>query len=298
MSEARRFVGFVLHPRERHHPELLDAAVAVVEAAGLGAWRAMGDAETALTEHAGVTALVVTVGGDGTFLLGARLAAPRGIPVLGVNRGQLGFLTDVGVDELPTAIDCFLRGRHRVERRSLLELDLSDRVPDLPSYLALNEVVVKSTGMNLARLRIEVDDELFGEFDADGVIIATSTGSTAYALSSGGPLVDPRVRAVVVVPLAPHAVITRAVVLPEAVTIRISVLRGRTFAAADGHVEVPLSEGTTVVVRPGPELHVVEAPGSHTFLRRLREKLRFGMPLKQALDEPHGRRHPPDSQES
>ena len=149
---------------------------------------------------------------------------------------------------------------------------------------------MKSTGMNLARLRIEVDSELFGEFDADGVIVATSTGSSAYALSSGGPLVDPRVRALVVVPLAPHAVITRAVVLPEAVTVRVVVLRGRTFAAADGHVEVPLREGAEVIVRPGPELHVVLVPGSHSFLRRLREKLRFGMPLKHTLDEPDGRR--------
>ncbi|HEX6492796.1 MAG TPA: NAD(+)/NADH kinase [Candidatus Dormibacteraeota bacterium] len=293
MSPSARCIGFLLHPRERRHPEALDAAVARAEAAGCMVWMTVGDAETTLAEHADSTGLLVTVGGDGTFLLGARLAAPTGIPVLGVNRGQLGFLTDIDIGDLPEAIDAFVQDRFRLERRSLLELELPDDRATRSSYLALNEVVVKSTGMNLARLRIEVDDELFGEFDADGVIVATSTGSSAYALSSGGPLVDNRVRAIVVVPLSPHAVITRAVVLPEAVTVRVAVLRGRTFAAADGHIEVPLSEGAEVIVRPGPELHVVVVPGSHSFLRRLREKLRFGMPLKHTLDEPSdGRRAP------
>jgi NAD+ kinase len=285
-----RSIGFILHPRERRRPELLEAALEQAHAAGLATWTAMADAETAVAEHVRDTVLLVTVGGDGTFLLGARLAAPWGIPVLGVNRGQLGFLTDVDLADLPDAIDCFQRGGHRLERRSLLEIELPDQAVERPCDVALNEVVVKSTGMNLARIRVEVDAELLGDFDADGVIVATSTGSTAYALSSGGPPVDPRVRALVVVPLAPHAVITRPVVLPEAVTVRITVERGRTFAAADGHLEVPLREGCSIVVRPGPELRVVKVSGSPTFLSRLREKLRFGTPLKATLDEPDGRR--------
>jgi NAD+ kinase len=289
MSVERRSIGFVLHPRELRRPGVLDAALARAERAGLSTWIAVGDVETSVAEHAEDTALLVTVGGDGTFLLGARLAAPRGIPVLGVNRGQLGFLTDVDLADLPDAIDCFVGGEHRFQRRSLLEIELPDQALDRPE-VALNEVVVKSTGMNLARIRVEVDAELLGAFDADGVIIATSTGSTAYALSAGGPPVDPRVRALVVVPLAPHAVITRAVILPEAVTMQVTVERGRTFVAADGHLEVPLREGASVVTRPGPELQVVQVAGSPTFLRRLREKVRFGTPLKVRLDEPDGRR--------
>jgi NAD+ kinase len=290
VSGEGRSVGFILHPRERRRPEALEAAVERAHAAGLATWTAVADAETAVAEHVRDTVLLVTVGGDGTFLLGARLAAPCGIPVLGVNRGQLGFLTDVDLADLPDAIDCFCRGGHRLERRSLLEIEFPDQPLDRPCDVALNEVVVKSTGMNLARIRVEVDADLLGAFDADGVIVATATGSTAYALSSGGPPVDPRVRALVVVPLAPHAVITRPVVLPEAVTVRVTVERGRTFAAADGHLEVPLREGCTIVVRPGPELRVVKVAGSPTFLRRLREKLRLGTPLKATLDEPDGRR--------
>jgi NAD+ kinase len=286
-------IGFILHPRELRRPGVLDLALASADAAGFACWTAVSQVETALAERAHDTVLLVTVGGDGTFLLGARLAAQRGIPVLGVNRGQLGFLTDVDLSDLPAAIDCFSRGGHRLERRSLLEIELPEQPPERPYDLALNEVVVKSTGMNLARLRVDADDDVLGEFDADGVIVATSTGSTAYALSAGGPPVDPRLRALVVVPLAPHAVITRAVVLPEAVTVRVTVERGRTFAAADGRLEVPLREGSVIVVRPGPELRVVKVAGSPSFLRRLREKVHFGVPLKDTLDEPDGRRSGP-----
>jgi NAD kinase len=98
------------------------------------------------------------------------------------------------------------------------------------------------------------------------------------------------VRAIVVVPLAPHAVITRAVVLPEAVTVRITVLHGRAFAAADGHVDFTLPEGVAVTIQPGPELQVVQVAGSPSFLRRLREKVRFGTPLKESLEDADGHR--------
>ena len=284
-------VGFLLHPREVDHDGLLQAALDRVRAAGGEPWIAGPDPAAALEEHGATTGLLITIGGDGTFLLGARLAVERSIPVLGVNRGQLGFLTDVDLPGLPDAVEAIAAGRHTLARRSLLRMDVATTGT---SELALNEVVVKSTGSNLARLRIDADDELLGEFDADGVIIATATGSTAYALSAGGPPVDPRVRALVVVPLAPHAVISRAVVLPEAVALAVTIQRGRAFVAADGAMEVQLPVGSTVRVRPGPELHVVQLAGSPPFLRRLREKVRFGMPLKGDLDEPDWHHHPHD----
>lgn len=274
-------VGFLVHPRER--ADAVDAGVAAARRHGFATWLSTGDPAAALGAHAEGCRLLVTVGGDGTFLLGARLAGPRGIPVLGVNRGQLGFLTDVELERLPEALDCFAAGGHRVQRRSLLELTVPGGAGGEPLVhtLALNEVVVKSTGTNLARLRVDADGELLGEFDADGIIVATATGSTAYALSAGGPPVDPRVRATLVVPLAPFAVLTRAIVLPEMVSLAVTVVRGRTVVAADGSVEAPLAEGTRLRVEPGPELQVVQATGSVSFLGRLREKMRLGMPLKQ-----------------
>ncbi|HXA27170.1 MAG TPA: NAD(+)/NADH kinase [Candidatus Angelobacter sp.] len=287
---ARRSIGFLLHPREGAGTPVVESAIALAEQHGFDTWTALAHPEDDVLRHRADTALLITLGGDGTFLYGARLAAPLGIPVLGVNRGQLGFLTDIDTSRLHDAIDCFVAGRHRIQRRSLLEVIVPVDGHEPFRALALNEVVVKSAGVNLARIRVDCDDELLGEFDADGVIVATATGSTAYALSAGGPPVDPRVRALVVVPLAPHAVITRAVVMPEAVTVRVTVLHGRAFAAADGHVDFTLTEGVPITIQPGPELQVVQVAGSPSFLRRLREKVRFGTPLKESLEDADGHR--------
>lgn len=279
---AEASIGFLLHPREPETGPLAEA-IAVARSHGIETWIARREAERTvppLLEH---TRLLVTVGGDGTFLLGARLVDGSQVPVLGVNRGQLGFLTGAEIDELPAAVEDFAGGRYRLQRRSLLAVRVpgpgQGSPPDLDA-LALNEIVVRSVGTHLARLRVQVDAELIGEFDADGVIVATATGSTAYALSAGGPPIDPRVRACVLVPLAPHAVLHRPLILPEAVRLTITMVRGESVCAADGHVQVPLREGTCVEVVPGPELFVVELPGTPTFLQRLRDKLRIGLPLK------------------
>ena len=283
-----RHVGFLLHPGEQRNAA---PAVAAAERLGFATWVTVDDPRADVAAHAAETDLLVTIGGDGTFLLGARLAAPHGIPVMGVNRGRLGFLTDIEVSRLPAALEAFAAGQHHVQRRSMLEASVAAGADDGSwQALALNEVAVKSAGVAVARIRVEQDGELLGEFDADGVVVATATGSTAYALSAGGPPIDPRVRAFVVVPLAPHAVITRAIVLPEMVTLGISVERGHVTVAADSTGEILLRDRGEVVVRAGPELQFVRFADSPSFLRRLRDKVRFGLPLKElerpAHDEP------------
>ena len=269
-------IGFLLHPGDE---SALDDAVAAAERCGYSSWTAVTDPAMALSQHAADTRLLVTVGGDGTFLLGARIAAIHDIPVLGVNRGRLGFLTDVQMETLPAAIEEFASGEAVMERRAMLQATIAG-APPLLDAIALNDVVVKSEGVTVARLHVDADGELLGDFDADGIVVATATGSTAYALSAGGPPVDPRVRATVVVPLAPHAVITRALILPETTRLRITVARGRAIAAADGQSPVSMHEGDTVDVSPGRELQFVRLAGSPPFVQRLREKLRFGTPLK------------------
>jgi NAD+ kinase len=275
-----RSIGFLLHPGEQ---ATVQAAVARAQACGFTAWTALDDPEAAMAEHGATTVLMVTLGGDGTFLYGARLAAPRGIPVVGVNRGRLGFLNDVEIDALPEAISRFAAGDYTTQRRSMLETTVGagDDV-----VLAVNEIVVRARDVNVVRLRVEVDGDLLGAFDADGIVVATATGSTAYALSAGGPPVDPRVRAVVVVPLAAHAVISRPVVIPELLDVRVSIERGRVFVAADGRSIAWLGDGETVLVRPGPELLVVRFADSPTFQSRLRQKFRYGIPHKDLLLEP------------
>jgi NAD+ kinase len=277
---ARSTIGFLLHPGEQ---VAVQAAIARAQACGFVAWTALEDPEAAMQEHSSSTALLVTLGGDGTFLYGARLAAPHGIPVVGVNRGRLGFLNDVEIDALPEAISRFASGDYTTQRRALLEIALDDA--DQP-VLAINEIVVRARDVTVVRLRVDVEDDLLGAFDADGVVVATATGSTAYALSAGGPPVDPRVRAVIVVPLAAHAVISRPVVIPEQLDVRVTVERGRVFVAADGRSVARLADGESIVIKPGPELAVVRFADSPSFNSRLRQKFRYGIPHKDLLLEP------------
>jgi len=285
-------IGFLLHPAES--AGAVAPAMAAAERRGFRTWTTIVRPVQDVAEHAQGTELLVTVGGDGTFLFGARLAAPRRIPVLGVNRGRLGFLTDMELEQLPSAIDAFADGRTVSQRRGMLTAQLERRDGDEPAegdpagpLVALNDVAVRSPEVSLLRLRVDADQELLGEFDADGVVIASATGSTGYALSAGGPPIDPRVRAITVVPLAPHAVITRPIVLPEATTVEVAVLHGGAFVAADGQHQARLAEGGRVRVSPGPELTVIRCVDSPTFLRQLREKVHFGFPLKPAeRDQP------------
>jgi hypothetical protein len=146
--------------------------------------------------------------------------------------------------------------------------------------LVIGEVVTGGASASDEYVEIYNRGSLTVDLGGLELVYATATGSTAYALSAGGPPIDPRVRAVVVVPLAPHAVISRAIVLPEMVTLRITVERGRVNAAADGISEIRLRDGAEMIIRPGPELAFVRFDNSPSFLRRLREKVRFGLPLK------------------
>ena len=275
MSELRR-IGFLLHPGEQ---AAVMPGLACAEACGFATWTAVDDVEAVVAANAGGTKLLVTVGGDGTFLYGARLAAPLELPVLGANRGRLGFLNDVDIDRLPEAITRFAGGEFRIQRRSLIEATVAGEAPPSP-VLALNEIVVRARDANVVRLRVEVDGDLLGEFDADGIVVATATGSTAYALSAGGPPVDPRLQALVIVPLAPHAVISRPVVIPDAVTVGVILRHGSVFIAADGRSIGLLADEGEVTVHPGPELQVVRFSDSPSFQSRLRQKFRFGVPHK------------------
>jgi len=286
-------IGFLLHPGEGDG--IVATAMEVASRCGYRTWTTMVRPAEDVAEHAPGTALLVTVGGDGTFLFGARLAAPRGIPVLGVNRGRLGFLTDLQLEKLPAAIEAFAQGRAETQRRGMLSAEIStggEPEAGAPKgrhpVLALNDVAIKAPEVVLVRLRVEADGELLGEFDADGVVVASATGSTGYALSAGGPPIDPRVGAIIVVPLAPHAVITRPIVLPETTVVDVAVEHGRVFVAADGRHQAQLQNGERVRITPGPDLTVIRFADSASFLRQLHDKVHFGLPLKPVEREPSG----------
>ena len=283
--EAAASIGFLLHFRESRDSPTLRRAMGVAESASLRTWVAQADAEAVLARELGTARLLVAIGGDGTLLYAAQRAAPRGVPVLGVNRGQLGFLTNVEMAQLPDAIGAFVTDNFRTDRRRTLRGEVragpGGEVEETLE-VAVNEIVVKTEGVSLVRLEVTSDDQLVGIFDADGLVVATSVGSTAYSLSAGGPPVDSRVPALILTPLNPHALIRRSLVIPDTLDVRITVRRGRAVAAADGRVWGQLEAGWELTVKQGPELSLIRPPGTPGFFQRLRSKTGFGAVLKLA----------------
>lgn len=281
-------VGFLLHPDEA---DTVERTMTGLKERGIETWRVVDSVDDAIEGHPG-TELLVTVGGDGTFLLGCRLAAAAGLPVMGVDRGRLGFLTDVDLGHAVDAIAQYLGGDRQIEEHRLLRFGHGEagKGGHMEVHPAVNDVVVRALRVAAIRLRVMADDELLGEFDADGLVVASALGSTGYALSAGGPPVDPRVEAIVIVPLAPHAVVSRAVIIPNSVHLRIIVDKGPAFLAADGQHQIVLRDASEVVIEPGLPLQIVRSSLGTSWLHRLREKVRYGVPLKESVDG-HGNEH-------
>ena len=217
--------------------------------------------------------LVIVLGGDGTFISVARQVAAHGVPIIGVNQGRLGFLTDLSLASLPETLPLLLAGEYREERRVLLSVTGS--VAGSPEYLAVNDVVVNRGGAtSLVDLEISLNDRFAYGFRADGVIVATPTGSTAYALSAGGPIMAPFVNAFTIVPIAPHALTNRPIVVADDSIIRITVARAReALASIDGHHVIPLNEGDSVVLKRADATVRLWHPLDYDYYHTLREKL-------------------------
>jgi len=281
-------IGFLLHFRESPESPTLRRARDIAERGSLRTWLAQTEADTVLARELTHARLLVAIGGDGTLLYSAQRAAPRGVPLLGVNRGQLGFLTNVEMAQLPDAIAAFVNDDYQTGRRRTLRGEVragAEGAIETTLDCAINEIVVKTEGVSLVRLEVLSDDQLVGIFDADGLVVATSVGSTAYSLSAGGPPVDSRVPALVLTPLNPHALISRSLVIPDTLDVRITVQRGRAVVAADGQVWGQLQAGWELSVKRGPELSLIQPPGTAGFFQRLRSKTGFGAVLKLAPEE-------------
>ena len=254
-----------------------------VEAHKSEAWEADRDGPVnAITSRLKGTTLIVTLGGDGTFLAGGRLGAPRGIPVLGVNLGRLGFLTEIDADGLETGLDRFFKGDYRVEERNVLQATLTREGKNVARSIGLNEAVINRSGeARMLRVEIDVGGQAVGVIDADGVMVATATGSTAYALASGGPILEPTLRDLVLVPLNPFALTVRPIVFPPGQDISLEVRRGPADLRIDGG-----RRGRAVqpgdILRCGSHprrLKVVRFSPPESFYQRLGEKLGWGRPL-------------------
>jgi NAD+ kinase len=223
--------------------------------------------------------LIIVLGGDGTLLSAARAIGRREMPLFAVNVGGLGFLTAITVDELYPELERALRGEHRVAKRKLMTTEIVRNNVVISSYEALNDSVLAKTDLaRMIDLDAFVDDQFVCAYKADGLIIATPTGSTAYSLSAGGPIVFPSVPTLCITPICPHMLTNRPVLVPETSVIRVTS-RGpdsSVYLTIDGQVGTPLHENDVVVCRSSDHaLHLIRPPRM-MFFDVLRQKLKWG----------------------
>jgi NAD+ kinase len=222
--------------------------------------------------------LVVVLGGDGTLLSAARAVARAGVPVLGVNLGSLGFLTEVPLAELYPTLDAMERGACGLESRSMVNCELHRAGACVSTYQALNDVVVsKSAIARLNNFDLFIDKSFVSNYKADGLIVSTPTGSTAYSLAAAGPILMPNVDAFVITPVSPHSLTHRALVVRDTAEIEIVVRTGdeEAYLSVDGQVGMPVHDGDRVACQKAK--HGVKlVRRSNTFFDVLRTKLKWG----------------------
>jgi len=224
--------------------------------------------------------VALSLGGDGTLLRTARFLDGAAVPILGVNLGRLGFLTSCSAPELKSALEAVVAGDYDVDERMALrgEAKHSDGTPT-EEWQALNDIVMHKGGFaRMLSVRVIVDGETLGDYNSDGVVVASPTGSTAYSLSAGGPLVTPSLDSIILTPVSAHALAIRPIVLPPSVTVTLESLDGpdEVLITVDGQAGTRLAAGDTLTVRRAPRaVRIVRFPGN-SFFDRLRVKLGWG----------------------
>lgn len=223
--------------------------------------------------------LVIVLGGDGTLLSAARAIGGREIPLFAVNLGGLGFLTAITVEEIYPELERAFRGEHRIGKRRMLHCDVLRGEEKISGYQALNDVVVNKAAIaRMIDLETHVDAHFVCRYKADGLIISTPTGSTAYSLSAAGPIIFPSVGALCLTPICPHMLTNRPVIVPDTSVIRVRNLGadGETYLSVDGQTGEPLCRDDLVICRSSSYvLRLIRPPGM-MFFDVLRAKLRWG----------------------
>ncbi|MGD2007200.1 MAG: NAD(+) kinase [Cellvibrionales bacterium] len=223
--------------------------------------------------------LAIVIGGDGSLLSAARTLVRHNTPVIGINRGRLGFLTDVSPDDLVEQVTAVLDGNYRRDSRFLLDTEVVRKNQIEGQADALNDVVVNSgTSARMIEFELTVDGEFVYRMNADGLIIATPTGSTAYSMSGGGPIMNPTLDAIVLVPMFPHSLASRPIVVHGDAEIRVDVLARNEIhplVTCDGQLSLTALPGDSVTVRKKQERLTLLHPPGHSFYASCRDKLRW-----------------------
>ncbi len=223
--------------------------------------------------------VILSFGGDGTMLNSAHAVGNRGTPILGVNIGRLGFLAEVEVGQVHEAIERMEQGDYRIEERMVLQAEIENGV-ELDAYWALNEFVIERSGTaKLIAIHVSIDGTALNTYWADGLIIATPTGSTAYSLATGGPIMVPGCGTLIITPIAPHMLTVRPIVLPDSsvIEVRVATPQSPYILAADGMSTVLEQEELLITIRRAAHtVRLVKLPGQH-FFKTIRSKLMWGV---------------------
>jgi len=223
--------------------------------------------------------MVLSLGGDGTFLRAVRMVGERDVPIVGINLGGLGFLAEFSAHDFLSSLDGILVGDYRLQERMTLRACLVRQGETIHSERALNDVVISTTGVSrLAVLKTSIDGEYLTTYEADGLIVATPTGSTAHSLSAGGPIVEPALEALVLTPICPHALSNRPVVIPPHRTITIvpaQIPKGA-IVTVDGQTGVELALGDVITVSKSDSNVKLVTVKETSYFEILRSKLRWG----------------------
>ncbi len=230
-------------------------------------------------EIARLVDLIIVLGGDGTLLSVARLVAEREVPILGVNLGTLGFLTEASKEELRDAVAGLLRGEYRIEKRLMLLAKVIRNRELIASHHVLNDVVINKGALaRIIDLETFIDERFVTLFKADGLIVSTPTGSTAYNLSAGGPIIYPTLECMVLTPICPHTLTNRPIVLPanSKIEVRLRSESQDVFLTLDGQVGFNLLKGDSVIITEAPFKTSLVIPPERNYFEILRTKLNWG----------------------
>ena len=224
--------------------------------------------------------MVISLGGDGTILHLARKVAHRGVPILGVNLGKLGFLAEVSVDNLDGCLTDILKGDYFVAERMMLQVSTSHTKR---TYIALNDIVIdKFRTSRVLDIETFVNGDYLATFTADGLILSTPTGSTAYALANGGPIVTPHNRSITISPICPHTLTARPVIVPDdsVIKIRVGSAHHNVHITADGQDELLLRPPTEILIKKSPYVTRLVKRHNTSYYDTLRKKLNWGRDLR------------------
>ena len=228
-------------------------------------------------DFAGAIDLVVVLGGDGTMLGIGRQLAGKNVPLVGINMGRLGYMTDIPIQSVQSILPQIIHGEYEADTRTLLDAVVLRQGKEITRALALNDVVVNRSGISgMVELAVNVNGSFMYNQRSDGLIVSTPTGSTAYALSAGGPILHPRVAGILLAPIAPHSLSNRPIVLPEDSVTIIEVVDGREVVVNfDMQSQTDLQSGDQVEVRQSNKTITLLHPRSHSDYKTLREKLHW-----------------------